>query len=84
MSAIEQKVAPPRGGRGSNQSILRAMKVAEWIVDEKGEVVPKGDSYLCETRSKSNSFFSSARKMGKTLVRRAEDGGIRFWVVEKK
>lgn len=79
---IEQKRIPPRGAKGSNQSIIRAMKPAR-VVTEAGKKVLIGDSYLCPTRSKSNSFFSSARKMGLFLVRRSEDGGTRCWVVER-
>ena len=81
MNTFETKVIPARGARGSNQCILRAMKPAQWVVGDDDQPVLEGDSHLCDTRSKSNSFFSSARKMGLKLIRRQEDGGmIRFWV----
>lgn len=83
MNPIESKIIPPRGARGSNQSIIRAMKPAIVTTDEQGKKVLKGDSYLCTTKMKANSFWSSARKMGLGMVRRSEDGGTRCWVIER-
>lgn len=79
---IERRVVPPRGSRGSNQAIIRAMEKARYV-EKDGKVVLEGEGVLVESRAKGNSFWSSGKKMGLKIIRRTEEGGkVRCWVLD--
>lgn len=79
---ITIKVVPARGASGSNRAIIAGMRPAIWVTID-GKRVLQGDSFLAGSRAKTNSFYSSARKMGLGMVRRREGEGTRCWVIEK-